>query len=161
MCTRCSRLQSYVCGTGCRQDPPAPCLWAVRLGAWGCAHLFWLLSSSWLSRFLGTDGSGESHLRTSAPASWYVVTWHHFNTENNTHRNVWPLCIYLIFLTTLPICFLCLWCCFLTHTHLKLLCLTAGLTLIIMFCLFYSLVHSFVLKFIFSDTSVITPALFH
>lgn len=86
--------------------------------------------------------------------------WHHFNTENNTQRNVWLLWIYLIFPTTLPICFLCLWCCFLMHTHLKLLCHTAGLTHYYVLSP-YSLVRSFVLKFIFFDTSVITPALFH
>lgn len=34
-------------------------------------------------------------------------------------------------------------------------------TSIIMFCLFYSLASSFVLKFIFSDTSVMIPALFY
>jgi len=34
-------------------------------------------------------------------------------------------------------------------------------TFIITFCLFYSLAGSFVLKFIFSDTSVMIPALFY
>lgn len=119
-------------GWGSGRVPLLPVCGLWGLGAWGCDHLFWWLSSSWLSPFLGMDDSGESHLRASAPASWYVVTWHHFNTENNTHRNVWLLWIYLIFLTTLPTCSLCLWFCFLMHTHLKLLCLTAGLTLLLL-----------------------------
>ena len=126
-------------GRGAGRIPLLPVCGLWGLGTWGCAHLFWWLSGSCLSPFLGMDGSGESHLRASAPASWYVVTWHHFNTENNTHRNVWLLWIYLIFLTTLPICFLCLWFCFLMHAHLKLLCLTAGLTLLLLCFVFFIL----------------------
>lgn len=126
-------------GRGAGRIPLLPVCGLWGLGTWRpCPPVLVaqrLLPSVPFSAWMAQE-SPISGLRLLRRGMW----WHDIiNTENNTHRNVWLLWIYLIFLTTLPICFLCLWFCFLMHAHLKLLCLTAGLTLLLLCSVFFIL----------------------